>query len=80
MDLIRKSGRSIRRMDGLESMQNYMGRAGDEEYWWSNDTRKHRLARPESTLMKKMQKNGIAVERERVIVIELSAGKCQGVE
>ncbi|KAI3959580.1 hypothetical protein MKW92_020174 [Papaver armeniacum] len=69
-------------MDGLESIGSYRGRdtddspdsdrAGvDEEDWESSDKRKHRLASPESTLMKKMLKNGIVLDRERVLGIEL---------
>ncbi|KAI3886742.1 hypothetical protein MKX03_006885, partial [Papaver bracteatum] len=56
-------------MDGMESIRNYVKRdrddspdsdgSGDEEDWETSDERKHCRASPESTLMKKMLKNGI---------------------
>ncbi|KAI3843032.1 hypothetical protein MKX03_018287 [Papaver bracteatum] len=67
-------------MDGLDSIRSYVGRdmddspdsyrTGDDEDWESSDERKHCRASPESTLMNKMPKNGIILERERVLGIE----------
>ncbi|KAI3943954.1 hypothetical protein MKW92_047188 [Papaver armeniacum] len=61
-------------MDGQESIWSYAKRdtddspdsdkAGDEEDWESSDGRKHCRASPESTLMKKMLKDGIMLEKE----------------
>ncbi|KAI3943673.1 hypothetical protein MKW98_004178, partial [Papaver atlanticum] len=69
-----KIGRNLCGMNGMESLWSYVkrdtddspdsDRAGDEEDWESSCKRKHCRASPESTLMKKMLKDGIMLEKE----------------